>query len=104
MAANKQYTYPRFWKDQNGDVYAFLSKDRMFRLDTGTFGKGAGFEFRVYKTRATVLKYDKGWNNLSFLQFKMELSNIMGGYLMEVTDLLPKAMIDTTTKSLTLKK
>jgi allantoicase len=85
---------PIFKKTDGGDLYAFLKKDRLFHLKINQYGKGDGFEFRVYKTRATVLKHLRigGGDVINFLEFQMILQNSFVHYLEEITLLLPKEL------------
>lgn len=92
--------YPRFYADPSGELYAFLSKNRMFHLKTGQHGKGSGFEFRIYKTRRTVLKFERSGMGISFDQFKLLLSGTFADYLTEITNMLPKAMLGQSNQKL----
>ncbi|MFL0151118.1 hypothetical protein V2632_07515 [Tenacibaculum maritimum] len=85
---------PIFKKTDNGDLFAFLKKDRLFHLKMNQYGKGDGFEFRIYKTRSTVLKYYRigGGTEISFQEFAMILQSSFSKYLEEITLLLPKEL------------
>lgn len=83
---------PIFRKTEDGSLYAFLKYDRMFHLKMNQYGKGDGFEFRVYKTRATVLRYGNIGKDISFQEFQMLLKTAFADYLEEITLLLPKEL------------
>lgn len=84
---------PFFKKTNGGSLYAFLKNDRVFHLKMNQYGKGEGFEFRVYKTRASFLKHDRlGGTGISFPEFQMLLRTAFAQYLEEITLLLPKEL------------
>ena len=83
---------PIFRKQDDGTLLAFLKFDRMFHLKMNQYGKGDGFEFRVYKTRATVLRYVNIGEDISFQEFQMLLKTAFADYLEEITLLLPKEL------------
>lgn len=81
--------YPIFTKS-GGMLRAFLNPTTMFQLNEGAYGKGHGFEFRIFKTRATCRRYETDKNEISYKQFVAECQLTLGKYLIELTDLLPE--------------
>jgi len=94
--------FPRFYKEKGSDLIAILKKDRMFHLKAGQWGKGDGFEFRIYVTRTMVLKYGKG-TEISFEEFQKSLSTVFVKYLTEINDLLPKGYLESKNNKLMLE-
>lgn len=83
--------YPTFTQS-GARICAFLRPDRMFMLTTDQFGKGHGFEFRIYQTRATCRKHEHEYNQISYTEFVRECKNVLGEYLIELTNYLPKEL------------
>lgn len=84
--------YPRFYENR-GDLIAILKPNRMFHLKVDGFGKGRGFEFRIYVTRSAVLKYDAG-KSIKFEEFQRILQSVFHKYLVEINELLPKGFLE----------
>lgn len=88
---NSYDVFPSFFKTRTGALYAVLAKDRMFHLNF-TGNRGDGFEFRIYKTRKTVLKHQGTGQEISFSEFKMSLTGVFADYMLEITSMLPLAL------------
>lgn len=92
--------YPKFLRTRDNSLVAILNKERAFHLNRNTFTRGAGFEFRIYKTRATVRNYEHAGSVITFQEFKDELQNVFAKYLLELTELLPKELQAGNTQKL----
>uniref|UniRef100_A0A6M3KYQ2 Uncharacterized protein n=1 Tax=viral metagenome TaxID=1070528 RepID=A0A6M3KYQ2_9ZZZZ len=97
--------YPIFYESPYGYI-AIYEKDRMMLIKKEGYAGGSGFELKIYKTRATVKKYEtipSYAQRLKPKEFYDKAQTYMLKYIDEVKRLTAKALPGSNAKMLTAK-
>ena len=87
--------YPTFIESDSGrTLKAFLRPDVMFMLESEGAGKGAGFQFRIFKTRATCRRHETTYGEISYNRFVQVVKSTVGEYLVDLTSYLPQDLME----------